>query len=119
MFDPEVLEPDEVGFFEDVLKVVTPVVNDTVRAGQDAAAVNTAQLVEQLVRSSHFKRVLTEVEGAAQKAVTKEVGKNALALVGIAGAAGIVGGALFKGRSALLVAGVLAGVGIVTIMRQR
>lgn len=113
MFDPEILDPDPMdGFIEDVIRVVQPVVNDTVQAGKDAATSRGATLADELIRSTAFNRVLVEVDKTARQAVSKEVGANALALGGIACAAGIVGGTLLKGRTGLIVAAVLAAGGI-------
>ena len=82
------------GIVDDVWNIVNPIVKDTVDQGKNIATDNGAALVEQLIRSTAFKKVLVEVEGAAEAAVTKKVAENALALGGICVAMGIAGGTM-------------------------
>jgi hypothetical protein len=121
VFDPEVLEPANVAGFDDVIRRVLregeSAARETVDSAKESVTSRGGTLVEDLLRSSEFNKVLVKVEEAAKKAVIEETKKNALALGGIAVAAGIVGGTFFKGKVGIAVAAALGAAAVFTLSR--
>jgi len=116
----DVLEPDSIDGFEEAFNaIVQPLVNETRKAAEDTVASRGGTLVEEMLRSSQFNRVIVKVEEAAKRAVTEEVTRNALALGGLSLACGVVGGVFFKGRTGLAVAGGLAVVSLYFLTRAQ
>lgn len=62
-----------------------------------AVSSQSSVMVDQLVRSSEFGRVLQAVEDRARHAVVDETKKNAMTLMTFAVAGGAIGGMVFKG----------------------
>jgi len=68
----------------------------------------SAVLVDMMVRSSEFGKVLQSVEDRARFAVIDETKKNALTLMTFAVAGGAIGGMVFKGYYGTVIAAGLA-----------
>lgn len=111
------------GVIEDAFNaIVSPIVSDgksvvrdAVESGKNVVTDRGATLADQLIQSTEFRRVLTLVKQQAQDAVVEETKKNALALGGLAVAAGVAGGTLFKGRAGIAFAAALGFWGVWTI----
>lgn len=68
----------------------------------------SAALVDAMIRSSEFNKVLQSVEDRARYAVVDETKKNAVTLMTFAVAGGAIGGMVFKGYFGTLIATGLA-----------
>ena len=96
-------------FVEQADGTVSGVLDDLLSQGQQVLQqTQVSELVDSLVRSSQFGKVLDEVESSARKAVVEETSKNAMNLFLLAMAGGAIGGALFRGTTGIVAAGLLA-----------
>lgn len=94
------------GLFDDLLNVG----EDAIDSGREEIEGGTAAVVEKLLRSSQFKKVLDAVENKAEKGVKDVIGQNALGIVGLAVSAGTLGG--FFGRGKVGIGVSLFGMGV-------
>lgn len=69
---------------------------------------STNPLMDQIIKSNEFQRILAEVELSARNAVRKEASENALDLFLLAVAGGALGGMVLKGTTGAVLGGLLA-----------
>ncbi len=97
--------------------VLQDIVNATVKAGSGSVQDKTEEFVTDLINSTPFKKVLTKVHDQAETAVTDEVKENAIFLIAMSVAGGAIGGTIFKGPIGIIVAGGIAGIGAMQILK--
>lgn len=104
-----------IPILEDILKAGEEATEEVIESGRNVVSDRGAQLVEDMIRSTAFNRVLVKVEDSARKAVVEETQKNALALLALAIAGGAIGGVVGTSTPGKIVAGGLLIWSIATI----
>ena len=94
-----------IPILDDILKAGEEATQDVIDTGREAVSDRGAQLVEDMIRSTAFNRVLVKVEDSARKAVVEETQKNALALLGLAIAGGTIGGVVGSSTAGKIISG--------------
>jgi len=97
--------------------ILEDIIGSTVKAGAGAAKDKTEEFVTELIASTPFQRVLTKVHDQAEQAVTDKVKENAFFLIAMSVAGGAIGGIIFKGPIGVVVAGSIAGIGAMQILK--
>ena len=92
------------GLLEDIFQQSPNSVKDV----QNTVSQGSDFLLNQVLQSPQFKRVVSEIEKASREAIRKEASENAWNLFLLAVAGGAIGGAVLRGTTGAIAAGLLA-----------
>lgn len=97
------------GPWQDLVSIISPITEGAIADGQDIVNESSGQLINDLLKSSQFKKALAQIEARAYKGAEEAAKKNAAYLMMFAVAGGAIGGAVLKGKYGMPIAAGIAG----------
>ena len=105
------------GPWEDLVSIISPITEGAIQEGQQIVNESSGQLITDLLKSSQFKKALTQIEARAYKGAEDAAKKNAMYLMMFAVAGGAIGGSVLKGSGGMTVAAGIAGFAAYQLMK--